>query len=704
MAKSIRISIVIIACLVGAAVGMLSIPARDAAAADPACPGSWPQPAGDGISYQDFFTDSDGKRWFVIRSSDSNGYTTVRAYPATDDGYVANSPDEVCYLVVRRPGDAEDAAEPTQVVFPAEPEEPPPPVVQPIDPQAATVARLRKNAAAFQYAVGKRGGNRTYSTIGDPLTFNPALANDSASSGPLSYLFEGLTESSWLTGRIEPALAERWEHSADGLTWTFHLRPGVRWHDGQPFTAHDVEFTFNRIIYNDDVKASNRATFNFRIRDEATGQWREERMTVAALDAHTVRFQLPVSFAPFLRYMGADILPKHILEPHVDAGTFDTVWDINTDPTEVIGTGPFTIASYQPGERIVLRRHPDYWLKDAQGNTLPYLDEIVRIIVPDLTAALARFRAGETDTHSVLGEEFAPLEPLQTAENFTIHRRGPGFGTTFLAFNVNPGRNPDTGVHYVAPEKREWFRNRQFRQAVAHVIDKDAIINEIQRGLAYPQWSSVSPAAGDFHNPNVRRYQYNLNLANSILDGIGWRDTDGDGIREDHAGNAIAFTLVTNENNSQRVAVGRLIEQGMEDVGLQVDYRPLGWGDLVSRLSATYEWDAVIIGFTGGPDPHGNFGLWHSSGGFHLWHPNQAQPATDWEAEIDDLYVRASQELNHDRRVALYHRAQAIASENVPLIYTTLSERVTAVRNVFGNTTATLYGLWDTRYLYRTDR
>ena len=100
--------------------------------------------------------------------------------------------------------------------------------------------------------------------------------------------------------------------------------------------------------------------------------------------------------------------------------------------------------------------------------------------------------------------------------------------------------------------------------------------------------------------------------------------------------------------------------------------------------------------------PTSGFGT--AAAGFHLWHPNQAQPATDWEAEIDDLYVRASQELDHPKRVALYHRAQAIVAENLPVIYTIAGDRISAVRNVFGNTTAALYGLWDTRYLYRTDR
>ena len=704
MVKLMRINIVVIACLVGAAVGALALPVGDAAAADPACPGSWPGQDYDGplrqedrgrVAYQDYFTDPNGDRWFVIRSSDSNGYTTIRAYPATDDAYVANSPDEVCYLVVRRPGDTGDAAEPTQVVFPTESEEPAATAPAPSG-QAAIVSRLKRNADEFEYAIGQRGGSLTYTTIGDPLTFNLALANDSSSSNVLGYLFEGLTETSWLTGQVEPALAERWEHSEDGLTWTFYLRRGVRWHDGQPFTADDVVFTFNRIIYNDDIKSSARAQFNFRIFDRATGAWRTEPMTVRKVNDYAVEFRLPVSFAPFLRSMDTAIYPQHILEPHVAAGTFDTVWNINTNPGEVIGTGPFTIAGYQPGQRVTLRRNPNYWLRDAQDNALPYLDEIVQVIVPDFAAELAAFRAGNSDQHGVRGSEYDTLEPLQPAENFTMHKRGPGFGTVFLSFNQNPDA--------VAPEKLRWFSNTQFRRAVAHVIDKDSIVADVYHGHGSPQWSSISPAAGDFHNPNVRRYEYDLEQARKILDGLGWIDTDGDGIREDDAGNPIRFTMVTNQGNTVRQAVGSSIHQGLRAVGIGADYQVIPFGAIVGQLSATYDWEAVVIGFSGGIDPHGGITLWHSSAALHLWHPNQAQPATDWEAEIDDLYVRASQELDHAKRVALYHRAQAIVAENLPVIYTIAGDRISAVRNVFGNTTATLYGLWDTRYLYRTDQ
>ena len=570
--------------------------------------------------------------------------------------------------------------------------------------QTTIVDQLRKNAEEFDYTIGKQGGTRTLATVSEPLTLNLAIANDASSSGVLGYLFEGLTETSWLTDQVEPALAESWERSDDGLTWTFYLRKDVRWHDGEPFTARDVDFTFNRIIYNDDIPASSRSSFNFRFLDEENGEWREAKTTVTALDDYTVECVLPVSFAPFLRSMGTAIYPKHILEKYVDDGTFTSTWDIDTDPSNVVGTGPFTIERYEPGERVVMRRNPDYWLKDDAGNSLPYLDEIVHVLVPDFEAELSKFLAGEADSHGVLGEELAELEPLQEEGNFTIYKRGPAFGTTFLGFNMNPGRNPDTGEPYVAPEKLEWFQNTQFRQAVAHSIDKDTIIDDVQHGQGYPQWSSISPAAGDFHNPNVRRYEYDLDKANEILDGLGWTDTDGDGIREDGQGNEIEFSLVTNTGNSVRERVGAIVLQGMQEIGLKVDYRLIEFGDLVSQLTGSYDWEAMVIGFTGGSDPYSGIGFWHSSEDLHLWYPNQPRPETKWEAEIDEMYIMGSQELDRDKRVGYYHRAQEIAAENVPVIYTTLPERLRAVRNVFGNLTPTLYALWDIRYLYRTDQ
>ena len=568
----------------------------------------------------------------------------------------------------------------------------------------ATVARLKKNASEFAYVIGQPGGVYRVATISEPLTFNLAIANDASSAGVLGLLFEGLTETSWLTDEVEPLLAESWEYSEDGLTWIFHLREDVSWHDGEPFTASDVEFTFNQIIYNLEIPASSRPSFNFRYLDDSTGKWVESPMSVRAVDDYTVECVLPVPFAPFLRAMGTAIYPKHILERYVQDGTFASVWDIDTDPSEVVGTGPFTITSYLPEEQVVMARNPNYWLRDEAGNALPYLDEIIYDLVPDFDAELARFLSGDSDTHGVLGEELARLEPLQEEGDFTIFKQGPAFGTTMFSFNMNPGNNPETGQPHVAPEKLEWFSNKQFRQAMAHVVDKDTIINDVQEGLGYPQWAAISPAAGDFHNPDVRQYEYSIDMANEILNGLGWKDNDGDGIREDGNGNRIEFTLVTNRGNSVRQRVGEIVQKGMTDIGVDVKYELVEFGELVSMLTATYDWEAILVGFTGSPEPHGGITFWHSSEGLHIWNPNQDEPATEWEAEINELYIKGSQELDRTKRIEYYLQAQEVAAENVPVVYTTLPERLSAIRNVFGNMTPTLYGFWDIRYVYRTDQ
>ena len=358
------------------------------------------------------------------------------------------------------------------------------------------------------------------------------------------------------------------------------MSPGTT---AQPFTAHDVEFTFNRIIYNEDIPASSRDAFIFRFLED--GEWVEDTMTVTAVDDYTVRVVLPTPFAPFIRSMGTAIYPRHILEPHVEDGTFSSVWGVEADPTTVIGTGPFTIERYVPGERVVLRRNPNYWMTDAEGNSLPYLDSIVHLLVEDLDDELALFEAGETDLHGVTGGEYAGLKPLEEEGNFVIHRRGPSFGTTFLVLNMNPGSSAESGAPYVAPEKLAWFSNQQFRHALAHSIDKERIVAEVMDGIGYPQWAAISPAAGDFHNPDVRKYEYDVEAANDILDGLGWTDGDGDGVREDGEGNPIEFSLVTNAGNGARERITMLIAEGLDDIGVKANYQAIEFGDLVGRLT-----------------------------------------------------------------------------------------------------------------------
>ena len=562
------------------------------------------------------------------------------------------------------------------------------------------VARLQRNADVFEYAIGKPGGTLTYSTISDPKTFNLAISTETSSTVILERVFEGLTETSWRTAKVEPNLAERWESSDDGLEWTFFLRKDVRWSDGMPFSADDVIFTFRKIIYNEDVPASARPSLTIRYLDEETQQWREGRVEARKLDGHTVTFTLPVPFAPFLRTMATAIYPRHILEKHVDDQSFTSTWDVGTKPGEIVGTGPFTILRYDPGERVVLERNPRYWKKDAAGNPLPYLDRVVYLIVPNLATSLLKFQAGETDILNVTGEHYPILKPQEAAKDFTLHRQGPNFGTTFLALNMNAGKNPRNDAPFVDPVKLGWFRTLAFRKALAHSVDKDTIIDNVMNGLGYPQWAAVSPAAGDFHNPQVTRYPYDIAKANALLDGLGWFDVDGDGVREDAEGNSIVFTLATNSGNTVRERVCTIMKQDLARIGIRVNLRFLEFNTLVSQLTSTYDWEAIVIGFTGGVEPHHGINFWHSGERLHLWFPYQEEPGTEWEKRIDELFVRGSRELAREKRVAIYREFQQIASDHVPVIYTALSERITAVRNRFANVTPTLFGLFDVRRVY----
>ncbi|MDE2898168.1 MAG: ABC transporter substrate-binding protein, partial [Chloroflexota bacterium] len=152
-----------------------------------------------------------------------------------------------------------------------------------------------------------------------------------------------------------------------------------------------------------------------------------------------------------------------------------------------------------------------------------------------------------------------------------------------------------------------------------------------------------------------------------------------------------------------RLRVLEIIQAGLTSIGIQGDIEVIDFGELVDQLTSSYNWESILIGFGGSSEPHFSISLWHSGESLHLWNPNQSEPATTWEADIDSLFIRGSQELDREQRVRFYHEAQEIAADNVPVVYTTHSERLTAVRNVFGNLTPTLFGLWDVRYVYRTD-
>ncbi|MDP2652722.1 MAG: ABC transporter substrate-binding protein [Candidatus Omnitrophota bacterium] len=531
-------------------------------------------------------------------------------------------------------------------------------------------------------ADNKHGGQIVLSTTSDPRSFNDIIAKETSTSEITGLIFEGLTRTDPETLKIIPTLAERWEVSEDGLTWTFHLRRGVQWNDGHPFTADDVVFTYNDLIFNPDIPTSSRDIFTIDGKPFA----------VFKIDDHTVRFILPVKFAPFLRGVGQAIVPKHKLAQPLKEGKFNFTWGIDTAPREIVGTGPFRLAKYEPGQRIVLEGNPYYWRKSAEGDRLPYVDRLIFLIVQNADVELLKFLEGSVDAYSFRGMDYPLLKPMDRERNFTVYDMGPAFGSNFLAFNLNAGQNPKTSKPFVDPAKLSWFTDPAFRRAVAHAVDKKRMIEIVKNGLGYPQDSPMSPADAFFYNPGVPQYEYDLEKAARTLNEAGFKRKNGDGVLEDSQGRPVEFTLYTNADNSERMDIAAIIRNDLEKLGMRINFKPVEFNTLVSKLTSTFEWDALVMGLTGGVEPHFGKNVWSSDGQLHLWNPRQKAPATDWEKRIDELFSLGVQELDEGKRKVFYDEFQVLVSQQLPVIYTVLSARISAVRNRFGNLRPTAYG------------
>ncbi len=551
-------------------------------------------------------------------------------------------------------------------------------------PSGETINLVKVNPEDFNPLPGKEGGTLYFILSGDPKTLNPALAQETTSTAVLGEVFSGLTRTDLKTMKPEPDLAERWEVSQDGRVWTFYLRKGLRWSDGTLFTADDVVFTFNEVYYNDQIPTSARDIFTVK----------GKKIKVEKVDDSTVRFILPEPFAPFLNALSVEILPKHKLEKHIKKGTFNTAWNVATDPKEIVGTGPWVIKEYVKGQRIVFERNPYYWEKDEERRTLPYIKRKIGIIVSEPDTALLKFKNGEVDYIGLRAQDIQFIARMRRPD-VKVFDLGPTPSTTFLVFNQNPNSKIDQ-------YKLRWFTSPIFRRAISHAIDREGISYLVYNGLAEPLYSPITPANRPYFKKDVfPEYEYNLEKAKELLKSIGFEDRDGDGILEDHKGNDLKFTLITNAGNKERETIGNIIKEDLKKIGIEVHFQPIDFNSLVSRLTAPpYEWEAVIIGLTGSMDPHFGRNVWHSSGQLHMWNPRQKEPATQWEKKINELIDRGATEINFEKRVEIYREMYRIISEVQPMIYIATPKSLLASYDKFGNLFPTVWGWYEENRLF----
>ena len=547
---------------------------------------------------------------------------------------------------------------------------------------------LPQGADISDCQVGHYGGIFILNETTQPTTFNPQVPNNLSTGMVLSRLLSGLVNFDPKTELFVPALAKSWTVSEDGLSYTFHLRKGLLWSDGQPFTAEDIIFTFDCILSEivDETTGKKRPRYPSRYYQQF--HINEMPIQYTLIDAHTVRFDLPKTYAPFLYDIGVAILPKHILGDAFDSGSFMKEWTTQTaieSPEKIVGLGPFKIFSYKPGERLVLEPNPHYWRADSAGQRLPYLDYLVIKFVSEANTAIAHFATGKSDASGVGAEDYEWVNKAADIYDFSISNRGPSSSVNFFWFNQNPESSED-GVPYVEPYKFAWFSDKRFRKGILHGFNREGIIDAILFGKGEPLHSIIAPAQGEWYNPNVSKYEYSTEKARGSFKSIGFKWNEK-GQLFDGFGNKVTFNLLLVESASYD-QIGVTFIENMKDLGIEVRLERADFATLLKRTDDTFNYDMTILGWgssSAAYDPSGSKALYLSSGKYHLWYPNQKSPATEWEARIDALIQLQEQTLDRKQRIAYMHEVQAILSDELPLLFGYTPYSYVGIKNKWKN-------------------
>lgn len=552
------------------------------------------------------------------------------------------------------------------------------PVAFPSSPKTITINGV--DYLQSQAPVGEFGGSIVFSTIGEgPKTFNPFNTKDATSSTMANMMFDGLVTTKPDTGEVIPKLAKSFEISSDGKTYIFHLRHGIKWSDGKPITADDVVFSWNKILL---AGLGNTSTRDSMLID---GQLPK----VEKIDDYTVKFTIIKPFAPFLRMISASIAPKHIFAPAVKKGAkyFDSFWSTTTPPKDFVVNGAFKLKQYLAAQRVVFERNPNYYEINLKGEKLPYLNKVIYLIVGDLNNETLKFEAHELDSIGLRGSNVGRYKKKEEKSDYIIYNIGPDTGTMFIALNLNTRKN-EQGKYYVEPKKQAWFNDLNFRNAVDWAIDRCAMVNNVANGLASPLFTSESLNSIYLNKKLKNGHPQNIKKAKEFLkkSGFYWKE----GILYDKLGNRVEFNLYTNAGNTEREAIGVMVKQDLENLGMKVNFKPVEFNSLVNKLVNTYDWDFAIMGLTGSPlEPHDGKNVWYSNGSLHLFNQRPSdKKVTDklsWEAKLDKIFDEASLKIKFKDRKKLYDEYQQIVYDEKPIIYLYSPIRVTAIRKKFGN-------------------
>lgn len=542
--------------------------------------------------------------------------------------------------------------------------------------------------------VGRSGGQLVASLRSEPKTLNPVVAIDASSREVISQLTADLIHIDRATQQVVPALAKSWKVSPDGRRYTMQLRQGVRFSDGVPFDADDVIFSFDAYL---DGKLNSPQHDLFNVGGKP--------IHVVKDGPYTVTFEIPQPFASAERlFDSVSILPRHLLEKPFLEGKLAQAWALTTPPNQIAGLGPFRLKQYAQGQRMILERNPYYWKTDRNGNRLPYLNTLTFLFMSNEDAEVLRFESGETDVMNRMGpDNYAVLEG-EGKRGFQLQDLGPSLEYNFLLFNLNN----QIPVHDLAlGTKQSWFREVKFRRAVSAAIDRDAMTRLIYHGRATSIIEHVTPGNRLWLDSAIPRPSRDVNQARELLraGGFYWQS---DGTLADRSGRQVEFSILSSASNAQRTQMATMIQQDLLEIGIHVQVVPLEFHSVLDRVFQTHDYDAAVMALgTGDVDPNAQMNVWLSGGDDHLWNLGNKEPATTWEAEIDQLMAQQVSTLQFSRRKQLYDRVQEIEVEQLPIICLVTPNLLIGAKVSIGNFDPVVlepHTLWNSDELFLTDQ
>jgi peptide/nickel transport system substrate-binding protein len=450
-----------------------------------------------------------------------------------------------------------------------------------------------------------------YGTTFQPNTLNPITAPDIVSRSAIEMIFSGLVAANEKS-ELRPSLAESWDSSADGKVWTFRLRHGVKWQDGQDFTAEDVKFTYDTVIDPNTKPTVAKADY-------------AGLQKVEAVDPFTVRFYLAQPNAAFLARLVLCIAPKHLLQGQ----------DLATTPfnRQPVGTGPFMLDSWVQGESLTLKRNPDYF------GEKPKVDRIVWKIVPDSNVLALQASNGEVDGAPVFNPKDAAT--LQSSGKLALHETLEG--NTQISLQL---KNP-------------LFQDVRVRQALAYAIDTKALIDTVLAGAAVPATSDLLPTSWAY-NPDVPTYGYDPAKARALLADAGWKP-GADGILAKD-GKRFSISLMTDAGHKVREQVMLAVRQYWGELGIEVKAGTQERNSFIFEKVLKGDFDAVLLQTAVQIDPD-------LSRRFHSNSIKNGQNFLNYSnVKLDAVLEQALATADQQQRKQAYAAAQRILAEDLPEI------------------------------------